>query len=572
MVILPHLIGVLKMKIVLTILFYSCFLLSSNVQAAVARGIVFEDINGNGVHDEGEPGIADVRVSNGKDVIQTRVDGSYELKIDDETIIFISKPTGYATPRNGHNLPQFYYIHQPMGSPTGLKFPGIEPTGPLPEMINFGLQKSDEPQKFEAILLADTQPETDAELSYIRDDVVAELIGTPARFGMTMGDLLFDDMSMFPRFNSIIAQVGIPWYNVAGNHELNLKAEDDQYSLETFKRYFGPAYYAFEYGDVVFIVLDNIFYQGGGVATADNLRGAGGYIAKFDKRQLTWLKNELSFIPEDKLIFLAMHSPLQTSASDSPTANTANRRKLFKLLAGRKHLYSVAGHTHTTEHRYFGREDGFKGINPFHHHILSTVSGSWWSGPFDERGIPTTDQRDGTPNGYHILQIDGTAATVRYKAAGEATDFQMRIMFDKAEHGFRVAGMRDYRAGELLDGEISEDAVPAAAIFVNVFDGGPNTLVSFAVDGRKPQVMTRVFLKDPFINEIAIRHADSRKSWAVPVPSTHLWTADLPDDLKPGTYTVSVSVVDEFGRSHHAHRILEIHGSSSTAIGEPAFR
>ena len=39
--------------------------------------------------------------------------------------------------------------------------------------------------RFEAILLSDTQPQTDAELDYIRDDVVAELIGSNARFGMT---------------------------------------------------------------------------------------------------------------------------------------------------------------------------------------------------------------------------------------------------------------------------------------------------------------------------------------------------------------------------------------------------
>ena len=32
----------------------------------------------------------------------------------------------------------------------------------------------------------------------IRDDVIAELIGSDARFGMTMGDIVFDDMSMFP--------------------------------------------------------------------------------------------------------------------------------------------------------------------------------------------------------------------------------------------------------------------------------------------------------------------------------------------------------------------------------------
>ena len=55
-----------------------------------------------------------------------------------------------------------------------------------------------------------------------------------------MGDILFDDLSMFPRYNALIAQIGIPWYNVPGNHELNFEAESDEDSLETFKRFFGP--------------------------------------------------------------------------------------------------------------------------------------------------------------------------------------------------------------------------------------------------------------------------------------------------------------------------------------------
>ncbi|MFP6809007.1 MAG: calcineurin-like phosphoesterase family protein [Pseudomonadales bacterium] len=551
-----------------------CILLfvSLTTQADTATGFVYEDINGDGIRDKGEPGIKDVRVSNGKDVVETNSDGRYEVSIGAEAIVFITKPSNYNTALNSHNLPQFYYIHQPKGSPKAIKFKGIEPTGPLPESINFGLQRTQELSKFEAILLADPQPETDAELSYIRDDLVAELIGSNAQFGMSMGDLLYDDLSMFPRYNSIIAQVGVPWYNVAGNHELNLNAQGDKYSLETFKRYFGPAYYSFEYGDVVFIVLDNIVYQGGGVVTADNLRGNGGYIAKFDETQLKWLKNELSFIANDKLIFVAMHSPLKNSVSDRVTSNTSNKEKLFKLLKNRKHLYSVAGHTHTTEHVYFGPEDGFKGETPFHHHILTTVSGSWWSGPFDERGIPSAVQIDGTPNGYHILEIDGVKATVRFKAAGAATDFQMRIMFDKAQRSHTTGGMRDYRLGQLLDGQVNVDALFATSIIVNVFDGGPRTKVSYTVAGRAPIEMTKVFLKDPHANELAIRYKDERQSWAAIVPSTHLWSAELPAGLTAGTYTVSVVAIDEFGRSHHSHRILEILGSSATPLGVTEFK
>lgn len=533
--------------------------LAGPVAAETAVGTVFEDLNGNGVLDAGEPGIGGVRVSDGETVRLTDESGRYRLDIGAEAVIFITKPRGYATPVNEQQLPQFYYIHQPAGSPPS-RYPGVAPTGPLPESIDFPLLAQAEPSRFEALLFADTQPMTTAELDYIRDDVLAELVGTEARFGMTMGDVTFDDLSVMPRLNRLIAQLGIPWYNVPGNHELNFEAVDDRYSLETFKRYYGPPYYAFEYGDALFVVLDNIEYQGNGQADPGDVRGSGGYIANFGKRQLTWLRRELAHVPEDRLVFMAMHAPLETYLADAPGVTTQDRQELFKLISGRENLYAVAGHTHTTEHLYFGEEDGFKGPGKLHHHILATVSGSWWSGPFDPRGVPTTDQRDGTPNGYHILEVDGVAVSVRFKAAGAPEDYQMRVVYDVAHHGLRVDGLRDFRAGELFDGRFSVDSVPAAEVLVNLFDGGPNSEVRFRIDDGPELPMTRVLRPDPYMIEYFARNEDTKKSWLQASPSTHLWSADLPDDLIPGTYTLSVRATDEFGREHHAHSILEITG------------
>jgi hypothetical protein len=533
---------------------------ASSAVAETATGTVFEDLNGNGVLDAGEPGLSGVRVSDGETVRLTDESGRYRLDVGSEAVIFITKPRGYATPVNADQLPQFYYIHQPEGSPPS-RYPGVAPTGPLPERIDFPLVARSEPSRFEALLFADTQPQTTAELDYIRDDVLTELIGTEAKFGMTMGDVTFDDLSMMPRLNRLIARLGIPWYNVPGNHELNFEAADDRYSLETFKRYYGPPYYAFEYGDALFVVLDNIEYQGNGNADPGDVRGSGGYIANFGKRQLNWLRRELAHVPEDRLIFMAMHAPLETYLGDAPGITTQDRRELFNLISGRENLYAVAGHTHTTEHVYFGEEDGFKGPGELHHHVLAAVSGSWWSGPFDARGIPTADQRDGTPNGYHVLEVDGVAVSVRFKAAGAPADYQMRIVYDVAHHGLRVDGLRDFRTGELFDGRFSVEAVPAAEVLVNLFDGGPNSEVSFRIDDGPELPMTRVHRADPYVIEYFARNEDSKKSWLQPSPSSHLWSADLPDDLEAGTYTVSVRAIDEFGREHHAHSILEITGS-----------
>ncbi len=530
-------------------------LAAQTTDAATATGRVFVDANRNGQMDLSERGLPGVRVSNGIAVTTTDDDGRYRLPVDDEAIIFITKPRGYATPVNRHMIPQFYYIHQPNGSPEGLRYAGIEPTGPLPEEINFPIVERPEPNQFEAILFSDTQPQTDRELDYIRDDVVAELIGTDAAFGMTMGDILFDDLSMFPRFNALIAQIGVPWYNVPGNHEINFEATEDRYSLETFKRFYGPPYYAFEYAEALFVILDNIEYKGRGQADPGDVRGNGGYEASLSRDQLRWLENELEHVDEDRLVFVATHAPL---GSEVGTYTTRNREALFRLLAGRRNLYSVAGHTHTTDHVYFGEDDGFPGPGTFHHHVLATVSGAWWSGPFDERGIAISDQRDGTPNGYHILEVDSTDVAVRFKGAGKPADYQMRILFDVAHHQLRVDGLRDFKAGQLLDGRISQDELPAAAILVNLFDGGPKSKVSYRINDGAYSPLERTFRKDPYMLEQYERHRNVKKTWVEATVSTHLFEADLDDSLEPGTHTVTVQAEDEFGRVQHGHAILEV--------------
>jgi hypothetical protein len=174
-----------------------------------------------------------------------------------------------------------------------------------------------------------------------------------------------------------------------------------------------------------------------------------------------------------------------------------------------------------------------------------------------------TEQRDGTPNGYHVLEVDGTELSVRYKAAGKPDDYQMRIVFDAAYHHHRPEALRDFRPGDLLDGRLSIDELPAAQVVVNLFDGGPNSTVEFTLDGSEPVRMQRRRQIDPFTNELFLRHADVKKPWVEAVPSSHVWIGDLPDDLGPGFYTLTVKATDEFGRSHHAHRVLEIVGSSA---------
>ena len=120
----------------------------------VATGVVFHDANNNLRFDEGDRPLAGVRVSNSRQIAKTDENGRYELPVTDDTLLFVIKPRGWRTPLDENKLPQFYYNHKPHGSPH-FKYPGVAPTGALPESVNFPLYEQQEPDQFRAILFGD---------------------------------------------------------------------------------------------------------------------------------------------------------------------------------------------------------------------------------------------------------------------------------------------------------------------------------------------------------------------------------------------------------------------------------
>lgn len=514
-------------------------------EAAEATGVV-DAVDPAGTGRAPLPGVL---VSNGREVVRTDGAGRYRLPLPGDGAIFVIKPPGHALPRDADNVPRHSYIHQPGGTPAelGLRYRGVAPTGPLPASIDFTLTRTAEPEDFDVLLFADPQPESKFELDHVRDTAVACALAIPAAFGMTLGDVLFDDLSLYGRSNRIVGRIGLPWYSLPGNHDLNMQAPDARYSRETWKRVFGAPTFAFRHGRAWFVMLDNVEWLGPPVPV-----GATTYRGHIGERGLAFLRNLLAEIPRDDLIVLAMHIPLFTDTTpDDPHGTTIDRAALLDLLAGRTVL-SLAGHTHTTEHHY--------PAEGHHHHVLTAVSGSWWSGPDTRTGIPSADSRDGTPNGFHVLSVRGTAYTTRYVPAQGQPDATLRILFESELRAGVPEVVRTTRPVEGLRPPIPQDALADTTLVVNVFDGGPRTRLTARIGDRPPAALTRSRRLDPFVAELFQRYPETRKSWVQATPSSHIWTARLPDDLPPGAHRVTVEGTDEYGRPIGGGTVLEVTG------------
>ena len=502
------------------------------IQTAV--GVVFDDRNGNGSRDAEEPGIKDIRVSNGAQIVRTNATGRYELPIDNDAIIFVIKPRDWATPLNRDHLPQFYYIHKPNGSPANFRFPGVAPTGPLPESIDFPLRRRVEPERFKAIMFGDPQPSNIAQVEYMSHDVIEQIITEEAHgaaFGVTLGDIVFDDLNVMEPHNQSVALIGIPWYNVIGNHDLNREAITDEESDETFERIYGPAYYSFDYGPTHFMVLDNVHWHG---AEGDKKAH---YHGGMSKQQMEFIRNDLEMIPDEQLVVLMMHIPLN---------EVRDRQDLYRMIEKRPATVSLSAHTHYMEHRFIGEEDGWKGPKRHHHNVNVTVCGSWWRGRKDERGIPHATMSDGGPNGYSIMEFDGQNYTLEMRGASRPADYQMNLYAPES---------------------VAQKNLPQATLLANVFNGSIRTQVAFRVANQQGDDgtwhgMTPTTMIDPaFAAEKQREEAVPDRPWTLlPTahPTPHIWKANLPADLPAGTHILEVRATNVIGKQVTGRRIIRV--------------
>lgn len=491
-------------------------------QSTTAKGYVYEDTNGNNKKDKKEKGIANVAVSNGVQVVLTNEKGEYQLPVGDDNILFVVKPSGYKIALDANNLPKYYYIHKPNGSPT-LKYAGVAPTGPLPASVDFALTPYQEEENFTALIFGDPQPYTQEDVENFTKGIIGEVEGIKnVSFGLTLGDLVGDNLDLHAAYRDAVKKVGIPWYNLMGNHDMNYDATTDTHADEAFEAHFGPANYSFNYGKAHFIVLDDILHP--------DPRDGKGYWGGFRKEQLDFVENDLKLVPKDHLIVLAFHIPLYT---DGESFRLEDRQRLFDILKDFPHTLSLSAHTHYQQQNFYTKSDGWLQEKPHHEYNAGTTSGDWYSGEYNEQGVPASTMRDGTPKGYIFLSLKGNQYTIDYKVAGKPKEYQIDIFAPNV---------------------VPIERNTTAKIYANFFMGSKNDLVEYRIDQLPWKAMNYVEEFDPHFLSLLNRWDTTetlmrgrRPSNAV--KSKHLWTTGFPSGLTEGTHTIEIRAKDMFGRT-----------------------
>ena len=521
-----------------------------NNKKNIAKGAVYHDINGNMTMDNNEPGIPNVYVSNGVEIVKTDKNGKYSIPVSEDAIIFVIKPRDWMTPLNELNLPQFYYIHKPYGSPNNFTFKGVDATGPLPKNINFPLYAERGNSDFKMIVFGDPQPYNLEEVDFFSENIISELVGIKGvEFGMTMGDIVGDNLDLLKPINQAVSKIGVPWYNVLGNHDVNFQADRDELSDETFERIYGPPNYAFVYGDVHFIVVDNVIMN--------DPVGDRGYIGGLRPDQIEFVRNYLKLVSRDDLIVLTMHIPLV----QHERFRESDQKELFSLLSEFPNTLSISAHSHTQNNTFFHEESShWIGEVPHHHFNVGTTSGNWWNGLRDENDIPLNMMRDGTPNGYSFITFNGTNYIIDWKVSGKPDDYKMNI---HTPRGIKV------------------DSSSSTLLTVNFFNGSEQSELSFRVLGETElKKMEKVSSKDPFysliyerfenFNSLKIKELWQKdpelKNKSYPLikrmyeanNSTHLWQSKIGKSLSEGIHIIEVNAKDRYGRlftDYHSIRI-----------------
>ena len=446
-------------------------------------------LTGRVVNDYGE-GIAGVVVNDGVNFTTTDNDGRWTLTTDsvDSKFVAISTPAGYQLP-NDAGLARFYI---PVGEAVYQD-----------ENVFVLTKRTQHTRRFSYIAIGDPQVLNKSDLSRWRSETVKDIRRTVDSLrrrgeviGMTLGDLVFDQQQLFDVYAASCREMGMTVFQTIGNHDMNHRFADRNhgdaqgagYAEMNYEAIFGPTDYSFNIGRVHVVTMKNIDY-----------RNKWSYAEAMSDRQLAWLERDLSYVPKGSTVFLNIHAPAWNKVSRA--GNMAGADRLAAVLKDYV-VHVFCGHTHFHQNVMVS--------DHLYQHNVGTACGAWWAGQVAQ---------DGTPNGYLIVDVDGSKVRWHYKPTAGSTSEQMCLYPPRA---FRKS------PGYLV---------------ANVWDYDPQCRVEWYEDGKPRGAMTRfISLDERFLREKLPRLGNEPNRL-----TGHLFRCHP----APGTRTVTVVFTNHFGEKYN---------------------
>lgn len=464
-----------------------------------------DDYNVTGrVVDNSGKGLEGVVVSDGKQCVRTMLDGSFYITSDLSSVKFVhvSTPSGYKPQVEG-GIPKFYKAKA-----------DITPSNGIYNFGDFTLTAVDNPNRYTLLITADPQPRANNwtldKIAYksldacedLYDELADVKAGISGRevYGICLGDIVHENMSLFANYNTGLARLGYPTYNVIGNHDNNPSATTDDEGAAVFESYYGPRNYSFNIGGIHFVVVDNIIMS----QNPDEGNQLTGMTEGLSDDIWTWLRNDLATVPVSTKLMVFSHAPMfkrLTSADRTGGTHPAEHGADYGNLINQYfEIHAWAGHTHV----------GFNYVYPGSHrhkrvqvHTLARSTGELWTNDYLAAG---------TPRGFTIVEVDNGEITWRFHPVTRQSG-----VFQGVSTGYCSAGAPaytwrdwDYSSGVAVmkdgSGALTESyqlhAYPRGAydddyVYANVFLWDEKwELPVWKPDGGTPVTMTRLVSPD----------------------------------------------------------------------------
>lgn len=357
---------------------------------------------------DGKP-IEGIVVTDGLHCKKTDAEGRFAFQSDLETtdFVYVSMPA-WVSITTRESIPQFFF-----------RIPrNIEAAE-----ANFTLELREPVKDYTVMMIADPQVRPfgwDNSMERWGDTVAPDAEAfrqsCPGEvYSINLGDLVYNEMPAWDDYLDIAALIQCPTFNVIGNHDY------DQGNLfETclgdvfYKTYVGPTHYSFDLGDIHYIVFNDILY--------DRQNSSESYHYGLDDETFNWLKEDLSFVPKDKILITCSHNnPFKTpnkSPHGSHNAYSLHYAEYLALLSSYREVYAWNGHNHQNfYYNYEGKTTPHGAPNIQCISVARATGALRFNAPIGPFG---------DPQGYMVMNVHGEQIDWYYKSVGAGADYQMR--------------------------------------------------------------------------------------------------------------------------------------------------